>query len=277
MGLSQALDDWRIPDDLWDELKGFLPEHPNRHRFGGGKPRTADRTCMDAIFFRLRTGCQWKALDATRFCPGSTAHDRYQEWVQAGVFLDLWRAGLLEYDFLQGIDWSFVSMDGCMTKAPLGGEKTGKNPTDRGKRGVKRSQLVDGNGIPVGVAVEGANRNDMKLVQQTLESIPVARPEPTEAAPQGMCMDKGYDYAEVREIVEEFEFTAHIKARGEEAKEIKKRAGFKARRWVVERTHSWLNRFRGILIRWDKKPENYIAMLHLAFAVITYRCVGLSG
>jgi putative transposase len=131
--------------------------------------------------------------------------------------------------------------------------------------------------VPVGLAVEGANRNDMKMVGQTLDSIPVERPEPTPGQPQGMCMDKGYDYEEVRQIVEEFGFTAHIKARGEEAKEIKRRAGFKARRWVVERTHSWMNRFRGILIRWCKKPENYIAMLHFAFAIITYRCAGLSG
>ncbi len=131
--------------------------------------------------------------------------------------------------------------------------------------------------MPVGLAVEGANRNDMKMVGETLESIPVERPEPTPEQPQGMCMDKGYDYEEVREIVEEFGFTAHIKARGEEAKEIKRKAGFKARRWVVERTHSWMNRFRGILIRWCKKPENYIAMLHFAFAIITYRCAGLSG
>jgi putative transposase len=131
--------------------------------------------------------------------------------------------------------------------------------------------------VPLGLAVEGANRNDMKMVGETLESIPVERPEPTPEQPQGMCMDKGYDYAEVRQIVEEFGFTAHIKARGEEAKEIKRKAGFKARRWVVERTHSWMNRFRGILIRWCKKPENYIAMLHFAFAIITYRCAGLSG
>ncbi len=131
--------------------------------------------------------------------------------------------------------------------------------------------------MPVGLAIEGANRNDMKMVRETLESIPVPRPEPTTKEPQGMCMDKGYDYDEVRQIVEEFGFTAHIKARGEEAKEIKRRAGFKARRWVVERTHSWMNRFRGILIRWCKKPENYIAMLHFALAIITYRCAGLSG
>jgi putative transposase len=129
----------------------------------------------------------------------------------------------------------------------------------------------------VGLAVEGANRNDMKMVEATLASIPVERPESTPEEPQGMCMDKGYDYDEVRQIVEAFGFTAHIKARGEEAQEIKRKAGFKARRWVVERTHSWMNRFRGILIRWCKKPENYIAMLHFAFAIITYRCAGLSG
>ena len=131
--------------------------------------------------------------------------------------------------------------------------------------------------MPVGLAVEGANRNDMKMVGETLESIPVERPEPTPEQPQGMCMDKGYDYDEVRQIVEEFGFTAHIKARGEEAKEIKRRAGFKARRWVVERTHSWMNRFRGILVRWSKKAQNYIALLHMSFALITYRRMGLFG
>jgi putative transposase len=136
---------------------------------------------------------------------------------------------------------------------------------------------VEANGVPVGLAVAGANRNDMKLVEATLGSIPVERPEPTPEQPQGMCLDKGYDYDEVRDLLEEFGFTAHIKARGEEAQAIKRKAGFKARRWVVERTHSWMNRFRGILIRWCKKPENYIAMLHFVFAIITYRRAGLSG
>jgi putative transposase len=137
--------------------------------------------------------------------------------------------------------------------------------------------LVDANGIPVGVAVEGANRNDMKMVAGTLESIPVDRPEPTRAKPQGMCMDKGYDYDEVRDLVEEFGFTAHIHRRGEEAQKLKRQAGIKARRWVVERTHSWLNRFRGILIRWNKKAQNYIAMLHMAFSFIIFRHMGFFG
>jgi putative transposase len=129
----------------------------------------------------------------------------------------------------------------------------------------------------VGLAVDGANRHDMKLARETLESIPVERPVPTDEAPQGLCLDKGYDYDEVRAIAEEFRFTAHIRSRGEEAQQLKRKARAKARRWVVERTHSWMNRFRGILIRWSKKAENYIALLHMAFAFIIYRRMGLSG
>jgi transposase len=128
--------DWRIPDILWEQLEPLLPEHPNTHRFGGGRPRKGNRVCLDAIFYVLRTGCQWKALNATKFCPGSTAHDRFQEWVEAGVFLKFWEAGLLEYDFFEGIDWEWLSMDGCMTKAPLGGEKDRQKP--HGSRQARR-------------------------------------------------------------------------------------------------------------------------------------------
>ena len=137
--------------------------------------------------------------------------------------------------------------------------------------------MTEANGIPIGLEVDGANRNDMKLVRQTVESSPVQRPEPTPDQPQGMCLDKGYDFDEVRELLQEFGFTAHIRARGEEAQALKREAGFKARRWVVERTHSWMNRFRRILIRWDKHVENYIAFLHFACALVAFRAAGLLG
>ena len=159
----------------------------------------------------------------------------------------------------------------------MGGKKTGRNPTDRGKRGVKRSLLTDGHGVPMGLAIDGANRHDMKLVRATIESLVAARPEASEEEPQGRCLDKGYDYEAVREILAEFGFTAHIKARGEEAKELKAEAGKRARRWVVERSHSWMNRFRRMLVRWDKKPENYLAFLHFACALISFRAAGLFG
>jgi len=159
----------------------------------------------------------------------------------------------------------------------LGGKKVGPNPTDRGKSGTKRSLLTDASGIPLGLVVDGANRVDFKLTRQTIQSIPIARPQPTEQTPQGMCQDKGYDFEEVRQILAEFGFTPHIRARGEEAKSIRDEPGFKARRWVVERTHSWMNRFRRLLIRWEKKEANYLGMLHLACALITYQKTGLMG
>jgi putative transposase len=159
----------------------------------------------------------------------------------------------------------------------LGGKKVGKHPTDRGKIGAKRSLLTEGGGVPIGLAVEGANRHDCKMVRETIESIPVKRPAPTPATPQGMCLDKGYDDDEVRDLLAEFGFTAHIRARGEEAKALQQDAGFRARRWVVERTHSWMNRFRRVLIRWDKKVCNYLGFLHLACAYITYKQSGLLG
>ncbi|MGH2411467.1 MAG: IS5 family transposase [Chloroflexota bacterium] len=254
-----------------------LPVHTNPHRYGGGRPRVADRACADAIFYVLRTGCQWQALDQTELCAHSTAHDRFQEWVETGVFLTFWRGGVEQFDELRGIDWAWLSMDGAMTKAPLGGKKTGPNPTDRGKGGAKRSLLTEGGGVPIGMAIDGANRNDMKLVQATLESLVVERPQPTADQPQGLCLDKGYDFAEVRATLRAFGFTAHIRARGEEAVAIKQEAGFKARRWVVERAHSWLNRFRRLLVRWDKKAQNYLAFLHFACGMVAYRAAGLFG
>jgi putative transposase len=269
-------DQWRIPDALWERIESLLPPRPP-HRFGGHNPRVYDRRAMDAISFVLRTGCRWNALNATAICSSSSAHRRFQEWTAAGVFVTLWATGLQEYDELKGLDWEWLAMGGAMTKAPLGGERTGRNPTDRGKLGTKRSLLTEANGIPVGLAVEGANRHDKKVAEATLESIPVDRPEPTEERPQGMCLDKGYDYDDTRGLVQEFGFTAHVRARGEEAKALKREAGFKARRWVVERTHSWMNRFRRVLIRWEKKVVNYFGMLHLVCAWITYRSAGLLG
>jgi putative transposase len=137
--------------------------------------------------------------------------------------------------------------------------------------------LTEGHGIPLGLAIDGANRHDMKLVRTTLAHIVVERPQPTDDQPQGMCLDKGYAYQEVRDILAEFGFTAHIRARGEEAQALKEKAGQRARRWVVERTHSWMNRFRRILVRWDKKPEHSLAFLHFACALIAFRAAGLFG
>jgi putative transposase len=143
---NQTTSSFRISDALWAVLEPEVPVHENSHRFGGGRPRKADRICADGIFYVLRTGCQWKALDETDICPGSTAHDRFQEWVEAGVFLRLWQAGVEQFDDLKGIDWHWLSMDGAMTKAPLGG---GENRSGcplgphRPRQGWRQAQPAD--------------------------------------------------------------------------------------------------------------------------------------
>jgi transposase len=123
-----------VSDALWANIRPLLPVHVNTHHFGGGRPRADDRKCMNAIWFVLRTGCQWDALEATGICPSSTAHDRFREWVKAGVFHRLRKAGLLEYEKKKGLGWAWQSMDGAMTKAPLGGEKNADSTPPIGRK-----------------------------------------------------------------------------------------------------------------------------------------------
>ena len=118
---------WRIPDELWMRIEPLLP--PGKpHPLGCHNPSVPPRRAMDAIFFVLRTGCQWNALNATGICHSSSAHRAFQKWVQAGVFSEIWRRGLLEYDEVKGIDWEWLAMDGEMNKAPLGGKKNRAEP-----------------------------------------------------------------------------------------------------------------------------------------------------
>jgi putative transposase len=133
---------FRISDELWAVLEPLLPVRVNTHRFGGGRPRVPDRRCADAIFYVLRTGCQWEALNETELCAKSTAHDRFQAWVEAGVFVHLWQAGVERFAELQGIEWDWLSMDGAMTKAPLGGEKN-RSQSHRSWQAGRQAQPAD--------------------------------------------------------------------------------------------------------------------------------------
>jgi len=121
---------WRVPDELWERIEPLLPKerpHPK-----GGRPWMPARQAMDAVFYVLRTGCQWKALPRS-VGAGSTVHDRFQAWREAGLFRKLWRAGLIQFDANVGIDWEWQAMDGAMTKAPLGGGKNRRQPDGPGQ------------------------------------------------------------------------------------------------------------------------------------------------
>lgn len=134
MGLVNRDDGWRVPDWLWERIEPLLPARPE-HPLGCHNPRVPDRDAMNAILLVLRTGMQWNALNATGICSSSSAHRRFQDWEQAGVFEELWRGGLAELEELGAIDWEWLCLDGAMGKAPLGGPETGPNPTDRAKKG----------------------------------------------------------------------------------------------------------------------------------------------
>lgn len=146
---------WQFSDELWEKMAPLIPEHKTRHPLGTHRKRVDNRAAMNAIFFVLRTGCQWNALNATGICSSISAHRRFQEWRDAGVFERFWQNGLLACEQLGGIDWSWLSMDGCITKSPLA----------------------------------GANTHDIKLVADTLDALQTGRP----GRKLRLCMDKGYE------------------------------------------------------------------------------------
>jgi putative transposase len=272
---------WRVSDEFWEKVQPLIPPAPSHAK--GGRTRMDDREAFAAMIYVLRTGIQWNALPR-EMGASSTVHDRYQEWERLGFFEELWRAGILKYDELEGIEWEWQAIDGVMTKAPLGRGATGKNPTDRAKMGTKRSMLTDGAGIPLAVAVEGANRHDSRLLVATLEGLVVARPAPEgeeDSPEQHLCLDAAYDSEPVRQELEARSYEPHISPAEEKKRSERKRArqhpGGRARRWVVERTHSWLNRSRRLLVRWEKKTENYLGFIHLACAQLIFSKILVSG
>jgi len=267
---------WTISDELWGKIEPLVPARPERpqgrqfHRKpGGGRKPLPDRQVFEAIVFVLRTGIQWKALPRG-FGSSSAVHKRFQQWERAGFFLRVWQAGLAEYDGMRGIAWEWQSVDGALGKAPLATECAGPNPTDRGKKGRKRSLLTDGNGVPLSLVVAGANRHDSKLLAPTLDSIVVERPAPS-GGKQHLCADAGYMGKPCMKTARERGCEPHIKQRREEAAGIRAVPAAKARRWVVERTHSWPNRWRKLLVSFEKTEASYTGLLSLAAALICWR------
>jgi putative transposase len=199
---------WEVSDELWSRVEPLLPRrNPRaerqrrfRRRPGGGRKAISPRAIFAAILYVLRTGCQWKALPKS-FGSASAIHHHFQTWRQKGFFMRLWRAGLAEYDEMEGIAWEWQSLDGTQGKAPLAQEAVGNNPTEREKKGTKRSLLVDGRGAPLSLIVAGANRHDVKLLAQTLDAIVIRRPKPTKKEPQHTAVSSEINASDVAAIV----------------------------------------------------------------------------
>ena len=270
MGLIERDDGWRLPDWLWEKIAPLLPPAPS-HPLGCHRPRIPDRRVMDAILLVLRTGMQWNALAATAICNSSSAHRRF-----GGVGARRRLSGDLAPGAARlrcgrrhrlGLAGGRRGDD----QGAAGGRADRPQPHRSRQKGAKRALLCEARGVPIGLACDGANRNDHKLLAPTLGSIPIERPAPTERRPQGLCLDAAYDNRESRELLASYALDAHIRSRGEEI-ELKLRIpGWRARRWVVEACHSWLNRNRALLVRWSKKAENHLALLQLACGLIAFK------
>jgi len=230
---------------------------------------------MEGIWYVLWTGCQWKSIRKEWFnVSSSVLHERFQSWQEEGIFEKMFKTIVKYYARERKIGWKWQSVDSMMSPAPLGGAKTGKNPTDRSKLGSKIHILVDERGAPLAVWLTGANEHDKWSADDLIVHIVIKRPN----SEQHFCGDKGYDYEDVREFVGLMNYIDHIKRRrkrGEPKDEcpIPGEKTYPARRWVVERTLGWLAKRRSIATRWCKKPQNWLAFVHMACAQIVLNLI----
>jgi transposase len=262
---------WELADELWEQVKGFIPQRRRdgkktyRRKAGAGRKPLPPRQVPEGIFYVLRTGIQWKALPK-EYGAASSIRQYFSDWAEAGFFLRMWQEGLIAYDVMKGLGWEWQSADGCMAKAPLAREAAGRNPADREKKGTKRSVAAESHGLPASVVLDGADRHDVKLLEDTLRPIVIARPEEA-----NLCLDAGYTGSQ--KTVEDLGYKAHIRGRGEERDGKENSPDYVARRRVAEVCHSWMNRFRKLLVRYEKKSRNYLALVEFACAVIVWRNV----
>jgi len=269
---TSKVDYFSLPRPLWRKLKKHLPKS-RKSTVRGGRPRASDRAVINAIWYVLWSGCQWKALHREWFgVSSSVVHERFQRWRRMGIFEKLMRRMAEHYARKRGgVGWKWQAMDSKHSPAPLGGGKTGKNPTDRGKRGAKINLMVDERGAPISVVLTGANRHDKVSAIELIVSVALKRPSHKE---QHLCADKAYDAEDLREFVASAGYIAHIKV-NPRTKGVKhppdddsSKRVHPARRWIVERTISWLSKRRSLRTRWSKKAENWLTLVRLACAHI---------
>ena len=246
-----------IIEPIWQQFSSLLPEREVNHPLGCHRPRIPDRVVFEKLVQVLVFGCAYYRI-ADEVCSATTLRDRRDEWIELGV-IDALREIVLEaYDRLIGLELSEVDVDGCITKAPCGGEKAGRSPVDRGKRGIKRSTAVDREGIPIGGVTAPANRHDSPLLVPTLEHACALVGELPEGA--SVHLDRGYDSEATRERLEERGLLAEISKKG------KPSPLGATKRWVVERTSSWHNAHKKLV--WCTERRGQVIDFWVAFSEV---------
>jgi len=246
-----------IIEPIWEQFRALLPEREVNHPLGCHRSRIPDRMVFGKLVQVLVFGCAYRRI-ADEGCSATTLRDRRNEWIACGAMETLRRMVLDAYDRFIGLESADVAVDGCITKAPCGGQKAGKSPVDRGKRGIKRSMAVDARGIPLGTITAPANRHDSSLLAPTIEHASAS----VGGLPEGAIvhLDRGYDSSVTRERLRERVLEAEIAKKGQPAP---LRAG---QRWVVERTNSWHNAHKKLV--WCTEREGRVIDFWVAFSEV---------
>ena len=251
-------------EPLWVQFSALLPERPRfspTHPLGCHRERIADRVVFEHVIAALVHGSGYERI-ASAECSEGTIRRRVKEWAAAGVSEQVHALALTAYDRMIGLDLDDLAVDGCITKAPSGGEVAGRSPVDRGKQGLKRSVVTDGHGIPLHLVTAGANRHDAPLLASTLAGLDKLDGLPEEVT---VHLDRGYDGQPTRALLDALGLNGAIARKGVPAPI---QAGA---RWVVERTHQWMNGY-GKLRRCTKKRQGVVDFyLFLAAALVVLR------
>ncbi|MGW3167431.1 IS5 family transposase [Streptomyces sp. NPDC001142] len=258
-----VLPSW-LAEPLWEQLAALLPERPAydpNHPLGCHRRRISDRVVFDKLLQLLRFGCSYQAIADTT-CSATTIRSRRDEWIRLGVFAHLKQIALETYDRIVGLVPDRIAVDGCITKAPGGGEVAGRSPVDRGKQALKRSSLVDGYGIPLGRILARANRHDSPLLAPTLDLLNDLGPVPEGTT---VHLDADYDNADTRTLLAQRHLHGQIARKGQKAP-IQA-----SQRWHIERTHAWQNAFQRLARCTERRATVIDAFCDLADTIIAVR------
>jgi transposase len=249
-----------ILEPLWVQIAALLPTRQDTHPLGCHRPRIADRIVFDKLIQVLVFGCGYRRI-ADQTCSATTLRHRRDEWISAGVAKQLHLLALAAYDRLFGLELEHLAVDGCITKAPCGGQVAGPSPVDRRKQGLKRSVAVEAGGIPLAMLPAPANHRDDGLLAATLDAIAVVGSLPAQPV---VHLDAGYDWKPCRQVLAERGMIGQIATRGIPAPV---QAG---RRWPVERTHAWGNQYGKL--RWCTERRRLVVAFWLALASAVIVC-----
>jgi transposase len=257
-----------VADVIWQAVEALLPAQVESHPLGCHRPRVPDRLCFRGFLIRLVTGASWVDIEAIldHQVSDTTLRARRDEWIDAGVFEALKTEAIAAFDRIVGLDLDDVALDGSLHKAPYGGEGTGPNPTDRAKLGWKWSVASERHGIPIGWVIDGANRNDVRLLEPTLDAVSAAG---LLAEIGTLHLDRGYDSGAVRDRlrstgIAQFE----IQRRGTKVPGVKQQPLRLGLRWIVEATNTWWSNYGQLRRNTDRRARHRHAALCLATTVL---------